>query len=157
MARRLGQQINEMVITDSLSGSDITFYYRMPSITERVKYQSGLFSLRGGNRLQVKSFETRLSYGLEIITGFKEGDFEIEQDGKWVAISSQQDSPNYYAGWKAVLRKDAPDLVSALAAAVFESASASATVGEEGESSVEEPIERKNSQSSLSAITDLSA
>lgn len=131
MARRLGiNQHNEMVITDQLSGSEITLYYRMPNNQERIKYQTSLVNVKGF-RIRVNSFEVRLKFGLAILVGFRDGDFEIERHGKWEAISSDPESPLYFTDWKKFIEDTAADLVIPLAEAVFEGARAMPNEGEE--------------------------
>lgn len=145
MPRILGKKIHERKIYDAIGEGDITFYYRLPTTNERIKYNANLFAMRGANKLQNKSFETRLEMGLAIVTGFKEGDFVVEKEGKLQPISSQQNSPNYYADWKNYLREETPELVVALAALVFDAASTSAPEMESEGEAIDVGEERKNS------------
>jgi len=119
MARRLGSEQNEMLFQDNLSGTEICLRYRMPTTRERVGYVNECF-VRKGKKLENRSVETRLKYGLRILTGFRTGDFEIEVDGAWVPISSDADSEHYSKDWRAVVSDQAADLVELLAIRVFD-------------------------------------
>ena len=120
MARRLGDDLNEMRFQDNLSGSEIVLYYRMPTTKERVAYTNESYQ-RKGRKLINRSVETRLKFGLKILMGFREGDFERKVGGKWVPMSSDGPaSENYYPEWKEHIEKYASDLVEHLAMRVFD-------------------------------------
>lgn len=138
MARRLGADKNEMTIQDTISDSLIVFYYRLPSNRERILYHQSLINTRGA-RVRIKSFETRLKFGMQIITGFRDGDFEIQRDGKWISISSDPNSSNFFPDWRSFIEENAPDLVVALATAVFEGATA-VPEEEEEEGEIDESV-----------------
>ncbi len=108
---------NEMIISDARSGSEILLYYRNPTTEEEVGYQANLFR-KAGKKLKIAAFETRLKYGLKILTGFRDGDFGI--DGR--PIASDPASPHYREDWKALVARSAPDIVNTFAFAVFEGA-----------------------------------
>lgn len=108
---------NKLVINDARSGTAIELYYRNPTTSEEVAYQSRLFK-KQGKKMLVNAYETRLTYGLKILTGFREGDFGIE--GK--PISSDPVSMNYREDWKELLKDNAADLVTSFAFAIFEGA-----------------------------------
>ena len=114
MARVLGEERQALRIQDPVSGSVITLYYRRPTSEERVAYQLSAFRLEGGERRFCLG-ETRLKFGLEILTGFGEGDFQVREEGREVPLD-----PARYPEWKAALAEHAPDLVSYLAQQVFE-------------------------------------
>ena len=114
MARILGEPTQTLAIQDPVSGSVITFTYRRPTSEERVAYQLSAFRLEGGERRFCLG-ETRLKFGLEILTGFGAGDFISAADGEAVPLD-----PARHPDWKARLAEDAPDLVSYLAQQVFE-------------------------------------
>jgi len=63
---------NVLTINDTISGDKIELYYRLPTTEEMVDYQSHMFR-RQGKKLLINAFETRLNYGLKILTGFREG------------------------------------------------------------------------------------
>jgi hypothetical protein len=114
MARILGEGRHILQVQDPVSGSVITLYYRRPTSEERVAYQLSAFRLEGGERRFCLG-ETRLKYGLEILTGFGEGDFQIREEGRDAPLD-----PVRHPDWRARLAEHAPDLVSYLAQQVFE-------------------------------------
>jgi hypothetical protein len=114
MGRILGKEDHVLAIQDPVSGSVITFHYRRPTSEERVAYQLSAFRLEGGER-RLCLGETRLKFGLEILTGFGAGAFLIREDGEEVPLD-----PARHPDWKTRLAEDAPDLVSYLAQQVFE-------------------------------------
>ena len=120
MARRLGDELNEMRFQDNLSNSEIVLQYRMPTTPERVAYTNEAFQ-RKGRKIISRPVETRLKYGLKILKGFREGDFEIKgSDGTWIVISSDVESDHYNADWKEHVEKYASDIVELLAIRVFD-------------------------------------
>ncbi len=114
MARILGEPRHTLAIQDPVSGSVITLIYRRPTSEERVAYQVSAFRLQGGERRFCLG-ETRLKFGLEILTGFGAGDFLIT-----AAEGETPLDPERHPDWKARLAEEAPDLVSYLAQQVFE-------------------------------------
>lgn len=118
MPRRLSDD-NELVIQDNISGTTIVLKHRLPTTKERTGYANNSFQ-RSRNKVKSRVNETRLNYGLKILTGFRDGDFEIERDGKWVPIASESQSPNYVEDWKLQVKQYGADLVEVLAARVFE-------------------------------------
>jgi hypothetical protein len=114
MARFLGEQCHVLAIQDPVSGSVINLHYRRPTSEERVAYQLSAFRLEGGERRFCLG-ETRLKFGLEILTGFGAGDFVINAEGEETLLD-----PARHPDWKDRLAIDAPDLVSYLAQQVFE-------------------------------------
>ena len=114
MARILGEQRHMLAIQDPVSGSVINLYYRRPTSEERVAYQLSAFRLEGGERRFCLG-ETRLKFGLEILTGFGAGDFVMHAEGEETPLD-----PTRHPDWKERLACDAPDLLSYLAQQVFE-------------------------------------
>ncbi|MFA4902872.1 MAG: hypothetical protein WC600_09015 [Desulfobaccales bacterium] len=114
MARLLGEQRHMLAIQDPVSGSVINLYYRRPTSEERVAYQLSAFRLENGERRFCLG-ETRLGFGLEILTGFEAGDFVMHAEGEEIPLD-----PARHPDWKERLANDAPDLVSYLAQQVFE-------------------------------------
>jgi len=114
MARILGEERHRLLIQDPVSGSVITLYYRRPASEERVAYQLSAYRIEGGERRFCLG-ETRLKFGLEILTGFGEGDFQVREDGQETPLD-----PARHPDWKDRLAEHAPDLVSYLAQQVFE-------------------------------------
>lgn len=114
MARILGEEGHTLAVQDPVSGSVITLHYRRPTSEERVAYQLSAFRIEGGERRFCLG-ETRLKFGLEILTGFGAGDFLVPEDGGHVPLD-----PERHPDWKVRLAEHAPDLVSYLAQQVFE-------------------------------------
>lgn len=114
MARLLGEQRHRLAIQDPVSGSVINLHYRRPTSEERVAYQLSAFRLENGERRFCLG-ETRLKFGLEILTGFGAGDFVIDTEGEATPLD-----PAQHPDWKERLAVEAPDLVSYLAQQVFE-------------------------------------
>ena len=114
MARVLGEERHTLLIQDPVSGSVITLYYRRPTSEERVAYQLSAYRIEGGER-RLCLGETRLKFGLEILTGFGAGDFVITAEGEETPLD-----PARHPDWKERLAIEAPDLVSYLAQQVFE-------------------------------------
>lgn len=114
MPRVLGEANLALVVHDPVSGSEVTLYYRRPTSEERVAYQLSAFRLEGGQRRFCLG-ETRLKFGLEILTGFKAGDFLVAAAG-----GEEPLDPERHPDWQEQLREHAPDLVSYLAQQIFE-------------------------------------
>jgi hypothetical protein len=114
MARLLGEQRHVLAIQDPVSGSVINLYYRRPTSEERVAYQLSAFRLENGERRFCLG-ETRLKFGLEILTGFGAGDFVLHSEGEEISLD-----PARHPDWQERLANDAPDLVAYLAQQVFE-------------------------------------
>lgn len=114
MARILAEESQALVVHDPVSGSEITLHYRRPTSEERVAYQLSAFKLEGGQRRFCLG-ETRLKFGLEILTGFAPGDFLIMEEGEAAPLD-----PERHPHWKEQLMEHAPDLVSYLAQQIFE-------------------------------------
>lgn len=114
MGRVLGEDQHVLLVRDPVSGSVITLNYRRPTSQERVAYQMSAFRLEGNERRFCLG-ETRLKFGLEILTGFGAGDFLVPEDDGPVPLD-----PGRHPDWKARLAEHAPDLVSYLAQQVFE-------------------------------------
>ncbi|MBW2591839.1 MAG: hypothetical protein JRE58_02345 [Deltaproteobacteria bacterium] len=119
MARRLGDELNELRFQDNLSGSEIVLLYRMPTTKERVAYTNESYQ-RKGRKVINRTVETRMKFGLAILGGFREGDFERQVGGKYVPMSSDSASDNYFPEWKEHIEKYASDLVEHLALRVFD-------------------------------------
>jgi len=119
MARREAEERNEITLHDNLSGTEIKYFYRTPTTKEREGFNN-LAVQRKGRKVKIKRAEAQLKYGLRILTGIREGDFERKVDGKYIPISSDPDSKNYYPDWKDWQRQHAADLVMLLGAFVFE-------------------------------------
>ena len=119
MPRRLGEELSEVKIRDVLSDSDVVLFYRLPTTKMRLGYENAKAVRKNGkvvNRLP----EARQEYGLKILAGIGEGDFEHKVDGEWKPLSSDPKSPDYDPDWKGILAKLAGDMVELLAIQVFD-------------------------------------
>ena len=114
MPRVLGEESHSLVVHDPVSGSAVTLHYRRPTSEERVAYQLSAFRLEGGQRRFCLG-ETRLKFGLEILTGFGPGNFLVAEEGGEVPLD-----PKRHPDWKERVKEHAPDLVSYLAQQIFE-------------------------------------
>lgn len=119
MPRRLGDELNEMRFQDNLSGTEIVLLYRMPTTKERVAYANESFQ-RKGRKLINRAVETRMKFGLNVLEGFREGDFERKVGAAWKPIASDSASDNYFPEWKEHVEKYASDLIEHLAIRVFD-------------------------------------
>lgn len=108
---------NLLKINDAVSGTKIELAYRMPTTQEMVQYQARQVKREGG-KVILKPFETRLKFGLEILTGIRDGDFGY--NGKPVSCNPQ--SADYKENWKEMLKESAADIITTLAVTVFEGA-----------------------------------
>ena len=75
---------------------------------------------RKGSKIVTRTVETRLKFGAKILEGIRTGDFEKKKDGKWVPISSDPKSENYWPTWKEHLKQHAADVIELLAIRVFD-------------------------------------
>jgi len=114
MPRVLEEAIHSLVVHDPVSGSEVTLYYRRPTSEERVAYQLSAYRLEEGQRRFCLG-ETRLQFGLEILTGFGAGDFLVAAEGGDAPLD-----PERHPDWKERVGEHAPDLVSYLAQQIFE-------------------------------------
>lgn len=120
MPRLLSNADNTLRITDNISGSEIELYYRLPTTAEHTAYQNECIQRRG-KKVRTRYPETRLKYGKKILTGFRAGDFVIEDgQGGTRAIASEEGHADYFEGWRGHVEKYAADLVQLLAGHVFE-------------------------------------
>ena len=132
MARRLSKtQTSELTIHDHLSDTEIVLSYRMPTTQEREGYaNASVRRTRKGMKFEV--VKARQEFGLKILTGIREGDFEAEKaDGTFNLLASDPSSPNYREDWKTLVAELAPDLVQALAGHVFDASAE--IIGDEAE------------------------
>jgi hypothetical protein len=119
MARRLSEEQNELKIRDQLSNSEIVLYYKMPTTEQRLQYFNESVQ-RKGNRIVTRIGEQRQHFGFLILTGFRDGDFEIYLENQYVPISSNPASRHFHPDWKQWLKEHAMDLIELLAVHVFE-------------------------------------
>ena len=119
MPRRLGDDINELRIEDNISGSDIVLFYRMPTTAERAAYANESFR-RQGRKLKVQVGQARQKYGLKILEGIRQGDFEVKKQDQYVPLSSDPKSEYFDSSWKKHIQAHAADLLELLAMRVFD-------------------------------------
>lgn len=117
--RVLSTKPSTLRITDNLSGAELEIYYRQPTTSERVKYANKSI-VRRRNKIENNLPETRLEFGKQIMTGFRDGDFGREEEGKVIPLSSNPASEHYRADWKEQLEEYASDIIMTLALHVFE-------------------------------------
>jgi len=130
MGRILGSNIrNVFSVLDPVSGREIDLYYRMPTGSERIAYESAKFGLDQKGALVSHATEARQEYGLLILEGFKKGGFHLPcgvadsptpQGDSLKDISSDPADPDYIADWKDKIKEFAIDLVEVLAHRIFD-------------------------------------
>ena len=132
MARRLGAPCR-LKIDDNITGESVTLFYTLPTNHQRLAYQ-GASVERVDGKIINRTIEARQRHGLEILTGVKAGDLEVEKDGEWVPLITDPKQPGYREDWKDIVLEQASDLVELLAAQVFDvSARISRDQGEDAE------------------------
>lgn len=116
--RDLTNEPNIYKIRDGISGEVKEFIYRAPTAMEHQAYAAASLGLRAGKAVISRKniAETRVKFGLKILTGIKDNQFGI--GGK--PISSDPASPNYREDWKQLLEQFAPDLISLFAVDIFD-------------------------------------
>jgi len=107
---------NRITINDTRSGTQIELTYRNPTTQEEIDYQAKAYR-RKGKKFYVNT-GVKIKSALDILTGFREGDFGI--DGK--QISSDPGSAHYCPEWKDLLLQCASHILIAFASAIFEGA-----------------------------------
>jgi len=115
MARDLSVQINTVKIKDGSSGDEHEMYYRRPTVAEKAAYDASMFQ-RKGKKIINNTFQTRLKFGLMVVTGFKKGTFLIGGE----AFSSESGDPDYREDWKTQLEAGAFDVIAAVGGVAFE-------------------------------------
>lgn len=121
MPRIIGAKRNEMIFEDHLSGDKLALYYRMPTTKEREDFLN-MAVRRKGNKVTFHHTEARLTYGLKILVGIRDGDFVRQADAgsSLLPMSSDPNSPDYCADWKQSMEDGCADLIMALAGHVFD-------------------------------------
>lgn len=119
MPRELRQnERNKLVIEDPFTGEKVELFYRMPSVSEHVDFQKQSYLYKqtaSGTITENNTPQTRIDFGLKILTGFTDGYFLY--DGK--PISPDPKSPDYRQDWKELIKETAANLVDALGMKVF--------------------------------------
>jgi|GEM_PF-895918 len=114
MPRKLTEASQTLRLRDPIGGECLTLYYRIPTSEERLAYQTSAFRIEGGGP-RLKLAETRLDFGLTLLTGFAPGDFTLEIDGEERPLEVDAEGQ-----WKDCLKRLAPDVVSFLGQYIFE-------------------------------------
>jgi len=115
----LNSNKNVIIFKHKPSNTDIELYYRNPTTTDRVGYKNERI-IREGDQIQFNVPQTRIKYAEKIITGIREGDFGHEIDGVVKPLSCVPGSENYKENWKEIIKENAPDILEAVAAFVFD-------------------------------------
>lgn len=110
-----------MILADTLSGSELVIYYRIPTTTERQSYMDGREYRDESGDLIDNLAANRVEHGLAILSGLGEGDFEEEVGkDKYKIVSSEKSSKYYKEDWKDWMETICSDILSVLAIRVFE-------------------------------------
>ena len=113
MPRRLSPEPHTLILEDRLSGSEIHLYYRLPTTVERAAYASACVR-REGDKVITDLVRARAEFGMKILTGVRQGDFEVpDSRGGYTDPHDRDDL-------KELLGVHASDLVEALAEVVFD-------------------------------------
>lgn len=132
MPRVYNNDDNVLVIDDYISGSKCKLFFRTPTPAEHAKYSNSMYQ-RQGKKLVNRTGETRQEFGLEILTGFREGDYlkpgtpdSPHYDDKYKAcrFSGDRNAPAFDPDWKKWVQKIAPDHIELLAVHAFENTGA---------------------------------
>jgi hypothetical protein len=138
MARRLGDFTdNVLVLKDTLSNSEIEFKYRLPTTEERVRFSNASIKRENG-RVEYHQTKARVDSGMEILTGIREGDFEVPKGNGFVPLSSDPESKYFDKDWKKHVLAYASDLVELLGMRVFETSALVARLDLQGPSQADE-------------------
>ena len=119
MARIIGAERNEIIFNDPLSGTKVALYYRHPTTSKRQGYMNDAVKRVKGN-VTFHRAEALAKWGAKVLVGIREGDFLRMVDGKPASMSSDPASPDYYDGWREEIEAGCGDLISAMAAQVFD-------------------------------------
>jgi hypothetical protein len=76
MARRLGAPCS-LKLDDNITGERVTLFYTLPTNHQRLAYQNASVE-RVDGRIINRTVEARQKYGLEILSGVRSGDLEVE-------------------------------------------------------------------------------
>jgi hypothetical protein len=120
MARRERSKENYLEFQDNISDSVLGLFFRTPTTKEQQAFINKR-AIRTGKKHVDNTAANRVAFGKRIITGVREGDFErkVGQD-EYKPISSDPSSENYYENWKDWMEDNCADVLTVLAARVFE-------------------------------------
>lgn len=105
---------NELRLKDSVSGSTIVLYYRLPTAEEHVQYHGDVMQIKDG-KVNINQ-EARIEHAAKVLTGFRPGDLVL--DGR--DISCIEGDENYRSDWRELVKDTAADWLMILASVVFE-------------------------------------
>lgn len=117
MARKLSSDIHTLILDDQVSGGEIHLYYRMPTPSELAGFTNDSVRRTRGKGVEFRTGQVRQQYGLAVLVGFRDGDFE---DDTGAPISSDAKSQHFREDWRDLVAQHASDLVAVLGAYVFE-------------------------------------
>lgn len=126
---------NKIIFHSNLSDCNVELTYRNPTTKERTEYQNRAV-IRKGNKTSFNIAEAQADSGFKILTGIREGDFEIPvqdhegfKSGKipkgesdYITISSDPDSKFFVSDWKEQVKACAEYLLIELGRRVFDNA-----------------------------------
>lgn len=120
MPRIIGAARNEIIFEDHLGGGQLGLYYRMPTTKEREGFLA-MAVQRKGSKVTLHHAAARLTYGLRILEGIRDGDFmRMTEAGMPVPMSSDPASPHYHPDWAKEMEAGCADLVMTMAGLVFD-------------------------------------
>ncbi len=117
-----------------------TLHHRLPTPDERAGYINSQIKRPGRKKAKVTLGEARQDYGMKVLIGFDDGDFEVKINGEWVEISSDPNSLNYHKDWLLFMKGEKIHLVELLGSFVFGEAG---EIVEEEDEDAERTIDRK--------------
>ena len=110
-----------LLLEDIASNTSILLSYRLPTTDERVQYSAGLWK-KIGNEVTSCHAEVRAKFGLQILTGIRDGDFGTVHDSEVVPLSGNPGSEHYDQNWKDIISLQAEDVLIMLGKFAFEDA-----------------------------------
>lgn len=126
--RILGEKvIHEIAFSDPVSGSELSFFYRIPTTDERKTYLASQYK-RVEGITEDHSYDTRVKYAKKILVGIGEDQFAFEGEDKEgnlkvTQFSSDPKKENYRADWRDLVEQYLPDMLWFLSWRIFEGAS----------------------------------
>ncbi|MFA5803667.1 MAG: hypothetical protein WC879_03395 [Melioribacteraceae bacterium] len=108
MARELKKSdLNEMTIFDVLSGTKIKLFYKTPTTSDRILYQSAILNLLTKTQKIESMVELQMNWAEKFLMGFRKGDFTLDEK----EISSDAKDKDFYNGWFGVVKETAGDIL----------------------------------------------
>lgn len=107
---------NEFTVFDRASETKIKLFYRTPTTTERLLYRSAVINTLTKSKSAEEASKVQLEWADKLITGFREGDFGVDEK----PISSDKESEHYYPGWRGLLKETAGDILILFAETILD-------------------------------------